>query len=340
VVAVSGASDLYDAEGTRRTIPALAFGFGTLSWMVRHRREYDAVVVASFPFFSLLAIRAALVGTGIPIFVDYHEYWSWKYWRTYVGGITGTFGALVQRLCLGLTRFAQVFTEESARRLRTHGFRSDVAVLAGLLTDEHAGSVEPSTTLPAPPTVLFVGRHVKHKGVRQLPEIFAAAQMLMPTLRMVVVSDGPERARVESDVVRLGLSEFVQFTGIVPDEELRGLYAQASCTVVPSLREGYGIVVAESVSVGTPVVVADNPENLATTLVESGVNGFVVDPSVRGMAQGIADAVDAGLPLRLSTAEWSAQHSTMKSMDRSADEMVERVSKFARRRPRDRATGH
>jgi glycosyltransferase involved in cell wall biosynthesis len=123
------------------------------------------------------------------------------------------------------------------------------------------------------------------------------------------------------------------FTGSISDEELRNLFARASCTVIPSLREGYGIVVAESVSAGTPVVVADNPENLATSLVESGVNGFVVDPSIRGMSQGIVAAVAAGFALRRSTAEWSAQHSKKKSMDRSADEMVERLSAFARHRP-------
>ncbi len=331
VVAVSGASELYDAEGTRRTIPALAFGFGTLTWMVRHRHAYDAVIVASFPFFSLLAIRAALVGTGIPVLVDYHELWSSKYWRVYAGPITGAVGATVQQLCVRLSRIAQVFTEESARRLRADGFRGDVAVLPGLLASEDKGHVDPTTTPPESPMVLFVGRHVKHKGVRQLPEIFAAARTSIPTLRMTVVSDGPERAGVESDVARLGLAEFVSFTGAVPERELRRLYGEASCTVVPSLREGYGIVVAESISAGTPVVVADNPENLATSLVEPGVNGFVVDSSIRAMAQGIVEAVLAGPSLRLSTATWNEQHSTTKSMDRSADEMLVRVSRFARR---------
>jgi glycosyltransferase involved in cell wall biosynthesis len=300
--------------------------------MARHRRDFDAVVVASFPFFSLLAIRGALVGAGTPIFVDYFEVWSLRYWRSYAGRITGTLGAIVQRLCIGVTRFAQVFTEEGARRLRSHGFRGDVAVLAGLLAGDRMGNVA-SSTLPNDPMVLFVGRHVKHKGVRLLPEILAAARVSLPALKMTVVSDGPERVGVESDVKRLGLTEAVMFTGSVSDEELRNLFARASCTVIPSLREGYGIVVAESVSAGTPVVVADNPENLATSLVESGVNGFVVDPSVRGMSQGIVAAVAAGFALRRSTAEWSAQHSKKKSMDRSADEMVERLSAFARNRP-------
>jgi glycosyltransferase involved in cell wall biosynthesis len=143
---------------------------------------------------------------------------------------------------------------------------------------------------------------------------------------MVVISDGPERAAVESDMNRLGLAEAVLFTGRVSDEELHQYFAKSSCTIVPSLREGYGIVVAESVAAGTPVVVANNAENLATGLVDSGVNGFVVEPSAKGMADGIVAVVVAGGQLRSSAAEWYAQHSKSMSMDRSADEMVIRLS--------------
>jgi glycosyltransferase involved in cell wall biosynthesis len=148
---------------------------------------------------------------------------------------------------------------------------------------------------------------------------------------MTIVSDGPERVEIETEVRRLGLSDNVRFTGHVGDDELRELFASASCTIVPSFREGYGIVVAESVASGTPVVVADNPENLATTLVEPGINGFVVEPTVRGLSEGIVAAVAAGEELRVSTAAWSVQYSNSKSINQSAAQMVERLSTFARR---------
>jgi glycosyltransferase involved in cell wall biosynthesis len=79
--------------------------------------------------------------------------------------------------------------------------------------------------------------------------------------------------------------------------------------------------------VGTPVIVANNRENLATTLVESGINGFVVEPTINGMAEGIIAAVTAGDSLRKSSREWSIQKSTLLGMSRSAEQMVERLSK-------------
>ncbi|MGC2169613.1 MAG: glycosyltransferase [Acidimicrobiales bacterium] len=330
ITGVSSGGELYDEVGTRRTGPAVRFGLGTFSWMIRHRRGYDAVIVASFPFFSFLASRSALAGTGTPIFVDYHEVWSAKYWRSYAGRFTGVLGAAIQRLCISLTRFAQVFTAESARRLKAQGLRGNVIVLAGLLPE--VPQARPSTSAAPEPVVLFVGRHVQHKGVRLLPEIFAATQKSLPSLQMVVVGDGPERARVEAEVARLGLTAVVSFTGAVSDEELGLLYARASCTIVPSFREGYGMVVAESAAAGTPVVVADYPENLATSLVVSGVNGYVVDPSVTGISRGIAAAIEAGQALRESTGKWSEENARSIGMNRSADEMIQRLAQNASRR--------
>lgn len=328
VIDVSARGELYDAEGIRRIVPALGFGLGTFAWMIRHRRQYDAVIVASFPFFSLLAIRGALLGLNTPVFVDFHEVWSSKYWRSYSGTMTGSLGAVIQLICIKVTHLAQVFTFESERQLRSHGYKGDVAVLAGLLP---RGRLDSATSPPRgdKPMVLFVGRHVKHKGVRFLPYIFAEVRRSIPNIVMTVVSDGPERAKVEEDVRRLGLGDAVTFTGSVSDEQLLNLYQRAACTLIPSLREGYGVVVGESVSVGTPVVVANNRENLATTLVESGINGFVVEPTIDGMAEGIIAAVTAGDSLRQSSLDWSIRKSPLMGMTRSTEQMVERLSKMA-----------
>lgn len=330
VIDVSGASELYDAKGVRRTTPALAFGFGTFRWMLHHRREFDSVVVASFPFFSLLALRAALIGSPTPVFVDYFEVWSTKYWKSYAGGFTGSIGSAIQRLCIKVTRHAQVFTTQGAQQLRSQGYGGDLAVLPGLLSGNPETVKNRAHTSPGVPTAIFVGRHVTHKGVRLLPEILRSAREALPEVRMTIVSDGPERLEVERDMRLLGLSDAVTFTGSVSDERLRTLFEESSCTVVPSLREGYGLVVAESVSAGTPVIVADNPENLATNLIEEGVNGFVVGPSAQAMARGIIAAVVGGDSLRASTYEWNARKRDQMSMQRSADVMIERLSHFGR----------
>ena len=327
VVAVSPEGQLYDADGIRRTSPAITFGVGTFFWMLRHRRSFDSVVIASFPFFSFLAARLALVGTKTPILVDYHEVWSRDYWTSYAGRVRGTVGFWLQRLCVHQTRYAQVFTEEGKSRLQLQGCRGDIVVLAGLLPAPNDSRVV-STRVPEVPTILYVGRHVRHKGVRLLPQIADVVRSRVPDVHFVIASDGPERLAVEADVAHRGLNDVVSFTGALSEEDLLSTYANASCTVVPSLREGYGIVVAESVGSGTPVVVANNPENLSTSLVDNGVNGYVVEPSVEGMAEGVLSVLRGGETLRRTCAQWSAQHSASMGMAKSADEMVTRLARL------------
>ncbi len=321
VVAVTGPSELYHADGTRRAGPPVRFGWGVLWWLLRHRRDVDTVQVANFPYFSLLAARAALAGTSVPVYVDWLEIWPLRFWRSYVGRAAGTVGFAVQRLCVALTPHAFVFLGENALRLRRHGLRGEITVLAGLLPRTPPGPRRASSRT-GPPVALFFGRHVKDKGVRLVPGVLSEARRIVPDLRLVVAGDGPERPLVESELRRLGLSEHARLTGTVDDEELAALVSGASCTVVPSSREGYGLVVVESCAHGTPVVVAANPENLAVEHVVDGVNGVVVDADPAAIAEGIARVVAAGDALRASTLEWHRVASRSASVDISTAQVA------------------
>ena len=67
--------------------------------------------------------------------------------------------------------------------------------------------------------------------------------------------------------------------------------------MLPSRREGYGLVVVEALSLGTPCVLVRDPDNAATELIEEGVNGFVADsadPAALGAAIVRVHAAGAG----------------------------------------------
>ena len=76
----------------------------------------------------------------------------------------------------------------------------------------------------------------------------------------------------------LGVSDKVEFVGGVADEVLVKLYQRAAVTVLPSIdqSEAFGIVLAESMACGTPVVSSDLPGVRA--VYENGVSGFSVPP--------------------------------------------------------------
>ncbi len=106
-------------------------------------------------------------------------------------------------------------------------------------------------------------------------------------------------------------------------EEVEETLAGALCHVLPSEREGYGMVVVEASSLGVPSVVVAGPDNAAVEHVVEGVNGTVA-PSAdsHDLAAAIVRVAEGGEALRASTAAWFAQHAPRLSLAASLREVV------------------
>jgi glycosyltransferase involved in cell wall biosynthesis len=114
---------------------------------------------------------------------------------------------------------------------------------------------------PRPPAhLLYLGRlDEPHKGTDILVEALAHLRTLLgPALPpLVVVGDGPDEGKMRADVHRRGLDEHVRFRGRVDGSEKYELIAQAHAVLMPSRWETFGMVAAEALAVGVPVVAFD-----------------------------------------------------------------------------------
>jgi glycosyltransferase involved in cell wall biosynthesis len=253
---------------------------------------------------------------GYRLVVDWFEVWSDAYWREYLGGAQGRVGALVQALCLRVRQQAFAFAQLTAGRLREAGLRGEVRVLRGL----YSGPQSPPAAVPAEPVVVFAGRHIPEKRAPAVVAAVAAARRRLPDLRARVLGDGPEYAAVQEAIARHGLGDVVDAPGFVPAEEVERDLARALCLLLPSRREGYGLVVVEAASLGTPSVLVRDPDNAATELIEPGVNGFVAESTdPQALAEAIVRVHEAGPALRARVAEWFAENAPALALDASLD---------------------
>lgn len=132
----------------------------------------------------------------------------------------------------------------------------------------------------ARPTVLAVARMYPRKRLDDLLRAAAILRGRIPEARIRIVGDGPESLRLRQLHRELGLGETVRFLGEVPRASLAVEYVSAHCFCLPTVQEGFGLVFAEAMAAGLPVIAcraAAVPE-----LVEDRRTGLLVDPRSPG----------------------------------------------------------
>jgi glycosyltransferase involved in cell wall biosynthesis len=314
VVAVSRAEPLYGADGNRTISEPLRFGRGTLGHLLRHGRDYDVVHMASFPYFSVLAAAAAQPLGDFRLVVDWHELWSASYWNGYLGGVQGRLGHAIQRACVRVPHRAFCFSRLHRDRLVAEGFRGVVTVLDG----EYAGPLEAPQPNRPDLVVVFAGRHIAEKRAPAVVAAVMRARTAVPGLRGVVFGDGPQRPDVLAAIEAQGATGIVEAPGFVDAVELDRSLRGALCMLLPSSREGYGMVVVEASAHGTPSVVVAGEDNAAVELVEEGRNGFVAaSASPEDLAAAIERVQRGGAELRVATCAWFAANARRLSIESS-----------------------
>jgi glycosyltransferase involved in cell wall biosynthesis len=307
---------LYSSPGRRRILPPLVFGAGVLWHLLRHGRRYDVVHTASFPYFSLLAAALARPVGRYRLVVDWHEVWTRAYWREYLGPVAGAVGWGVQLACVRVRQRAFCFSRLHAARLRAEGLDGEVTTLPG----EYDGPLDVVAERHAEPLVVFAGRHIPEKRVPAIVPAVALARASLPDLRAAILGDGPERSMVLKLVAELELGDVVEVPGFVPSETVDRLLASALCMLLPSRREGYGLVVIEAAARGTPSIVVAGADNAAVELIAEGENGFVApSASPDDLAAAILRVQAAGPELRDSTAAWFARNAVRMSLGHSLE---------------------
>jgi glycosyltransferase involved in cell wall biosynthesis len=308
----------YYGQARRRTIQPVVFGLGVLRHLIRHGREYDVVHTASFPFFQLLAAGALQRRNGYRVIVDWHEVWTRGYWREYAGGLLGRLGWLIQEWCLRIPQRAFCFSQLHARRLREYGVHGGVTVLEGEFEGTPAAAAG-----RAEPVVVFAGRHIPEKRPSAVVAAVARAREAIPDLRGEIYGEGPIRVDVLRAISAARLEGVVTAPGFVDAAVVEDALGRALCLLLPSRREGYGLVVLEAMSRGTPAIVVAGEDNAAVELVEEGVNGFVA-PSAGAdeLAAAIARVHEGGQELRESTLAWFQKIATRLSLESSLELVV------------------
>ena len=270
--------------GYRRGLPA----------RIRHYvQRHDVVIIEGIWQYHAYATWRALRGSGIPYFVYTHgmldpwfkrtyslkhlkkwTYWPWADYRVLRDATAVLFTTEQERL---LAR--QSFWLYEANELVVGYGTSALPVDAE--RQRHA-FFKRFPQLRGQRILLFLSRIHPKKGVDMLIEAFAAVSQAEPRLQLVIA--GPDQVgwqdALQERATELGIAERITWPGMLSGELKWGAFRSAELFCLPSHQENFGVVVAEALASGLPVMIAE-PVNISAEVAAAGA-GLVHSDTVAG----------------------------------------------------------
>jgi 1,2-diacylglycerol 3-alpha-glucosyltransferase len=165
--------------------------------------------------------------------------------------------------------------------------------------------------------LIFVGRLGREKNIQLLIE--AMALIKTPGARLLVIGNGPYRSELDRRIARLGVGDRVTFTGYLQREDVAAAYAASDAFFFASTSETQGLVLAEAMASGLPVVAVD--DLAVADAVADGVNGFLVPERAEDLAAA-ADRVLGDPEMRARMSAESLKRADALCIDRMAEKLA------------------
>lgn len=269
-------------KGKRSISEAIYFG---LKLFPGFKHAIDFIDVQAFPYFSCFSSKIRSMTMKASMIVTWHEFWD-SYWFEYLGP-KGIAGWVVERAVSKLTDKHIAVSNMTRRRLEGIGVNAEV-IPNGIdfeRIEEVGRSSEESDAV-------FAGRLVKEKNVDLIVKAVRILRESIPDVRCMIIGDGPEKQALMRLSQSLGVGGNIVFEGFLQDhDEVISRIKSSKVFILPSTREGFGIVVLEANACGIPVVTVRHERNSARSLVKDGVNGFICPLSAERIAEKTLEAM-------------------------------------------------
>lgn len=241
----------------------------------------DAVIAqyAALPF----AVRAAR-RARVPVVALVHDLYGARASRAKYGVVRGTLRYLAIERSLTLQRPDRFIVPSHATALRVRevlGVPDAIVAIAGAdHVRAHPGPRDPGH-------LLFVGRLAASKGVDDLLEVVRRLRATGRDVTAEIVGSGPQEASLRAQAADLG--DAVRFAGEIDDAALEEAFGRAGMLVLPSRREGWGLVLTEAAARGVPYVAHDLP---AVVEQHALIGGGLVVSQQDGLTDAVASLLD------------------------------------------------
>lgn len=270
---------LYAKSGGRSLYESLYFGFHVFVHLLKN--NYDVVDCCTFPYFSAAACRLAIALRGKKacgkFVITWLEVWDKNYWKKYSGALWFA-GYLLEILVSKLTKNNIAISVFTADRM-SEVLGVDKATVRVIPCGIDFKALKELRSPAKEDKLIYVGRIISHKNLGMLIMAFreVVAGGAFPGLRLKIIGKGPDEQNCKWLAAKLGLESRVDFSDFLPEAELFKEIAASKIFVLPSEREGLGIVAVESMALGTPVAALSAKYSAVKEIVSHNFDGIMFD---------------------------------------------------------------
>jgi len=284
-------------------------------WILRKGRElvtlhhHDVMTVHEYPpFYNGLGAWILARVTKIPYVLEVHHIEGYPHAVTLRAWLERWLSCL--RVCLFRMRRARAIravSHEAVQALRAWGIPAHkIQVHPSFYLDHDA--LQPDPTIAKKYDLVFCGRIIRHKGLRELLDALAEFE----DVTLLVVGDGPDRRHCEEHARQLGILQRMTFTGWLGHKtDVYRVLQQGKIFVMNSRSEGGPRVALEAMALGLPVICTK--VGVMHHALRDRENGLFTDGSPKDLAQKIALLLD--------------DHTLREKLGRNAREVLERFER-------------
>jgi glycosyltransferase involved in cell wall biosynthesis len=291
---LKGHTALFRQNGKRRVREALSYGWAVLTAPANFG-SYDLVWCAQWPLLHILA----LIARGLPwrtrMLVDWWEIWG-RYWLDYAGwlGLGGWFLETV--LTEAVVRLCHVVVDSSVGQGRIAALGVPTKTVTLIRNGVDVAGLTDGGPAEGTSDLAYFGRLKGHKNVDHIVKAVAILKKRdSRRLRLDLIGNGPERARLEELARALGVADQIVFHGRVETDRAKALLKRSKVFVHASTQEcGGSVNLLEANACGLPVVCYRHPMGIDSTLLTEGKTGLMVSPAEPAF---LADGISAMLRL-------------------------------------------
>lgn len=306
---------LYSPNGKRSIPEAILFG---LFCFKLFKEDFDIIDCSGFPYFSLFTCKIVCLLKQKKLYSTWHEVWGKEYWGRYIG-ILGLFGYYIERLASKLPDTIICVSSFTKKRMGVLlGRTKCIEIVPNGIDILYIESAKKSKDIS---DVIFIGRLLSYKNVDILIQAIGLVKQVRKDISCFIIGDGPEKERLMRLTKELGLTKNIRFFGFIPNAlKIYSLIKSSKLFVLPSSREGFGIIALEANACGIPVLTVSEKDNATVDFVRTGKNGFISLLDPQDISRLILKIME-NPNLRTKMAEKSREQAKMYNWDRISEEL-------------------